>query len=128
MKTVLFVDDHQVLARLSCEILEMQGYKAICAYSAAEALDKFDQGDIDILVTDMRMDGMNGLELARKIHAKSPQTPVIIVTGYGPIDGGDDVNECLSKEDLFPTLLEKIKLYLNEAEERDREPAAVDGQ
>ncbi len=128
MKTVLFVDDHQVLARLSCEILEMQGYKAICAYSAAEALEKFDHDNIDILVTDMRMDDMNGLELARKIHAKSPQTPVIIVTGYGPVDGGEDVNVCLSKEELFPTLLEKIKLYLDQAEEREHEAESVEKQ
>ncbi len=128
MKTVLFVDDHQVLARLSCEILETHGYKAVCAYSAAEALEKFERGNIDILVTDFRMDGMNGLELAQKIHAQSPQTPVIIVTGYGPVDGGNDVNICLSKEELFPTLLEKIKLYLDEAEAREREAEIVEKQ
>ena len=116
MKTVLFVDDHQVLARLSCEILETQGYRAICAYNAAEALEKFDQESVDILVTDFKMEGMNGLELAHRIHLKSPQTPVIIVTGYGPIDGGSDVNVCLSKDELFPTLLEKIKLYLDQPE------------
>ncbi len=116
MKTVLFVDDHQVLARLSCEILKMQGYRALCAYSAAEALEKFDRENVDILVTDFKMDGMNGLELARRIHQKSPQTPVIIVTGYGPIDGGEDVNVCLPKDELFPTLLEKIKLYLEQTE------------
>ena len=37
MKAILFVDDHEVLARLSCEILEMQGYRAVCAYNANEA-------------------------------------------------------------------------------------------
>ncbi len=120
MKAILFVDDHEVLARLSCEILEMQGYKAVCAYNAADALDKFQREKFDILVTDFRMDGMNGLELARKIHATSPKTPVIIVTGYGPIEGGDDVKACLNKEELFPSLLEKIKFYLDEA--KDDEP------
>lgn len=120
MKAVLFVDDHEVLARLSCEILEMQGYKAVCAYSAAEALDKFRREKFDILVTDFRMEGMNGLELARNIHATSPKTPVIIVTGYGPIEGGDEVNACLAKEELFPSLLEKIKLYLDQSEEEEQ--------
>ncbi|MBV9610409.1 MAG: response regulator [Acidobacteria bacterium] len=115
MRAILFVDDHEVLARLSCEILEMHGYRAVSAYNAQEALEKFDQEDFDILVTDFRMEGMNGLELARKVHAKSPQTPVIIVTGYGPIDGGKDVQACLQKEDLFPALLEKIKFFLGEA-------------
>ncbi len=117
MKAILFVDDHEVLARLSCEILEMQGYRAVCAYNAAEALDKFEKERFDILVTDFRMEGMNGLELARQIHQRNPQVPVIIVTGYGPVDGAsNEVSACLQKEEMFPALLEKIKLYLGEAD------------
>jgi DNA-binding NtrC family response regulator len=119
MKAILFVDDHEVLARLSCEILEMQGYRAVCAYNAADALDKFGKEKFDILVTDFRMEGMNGLELAKMVHQKDPSVPVIIVTGYGPIDGGEDVNACLQKEQLFPALLEKIKLYLAESETQE---------
>ena len=116
MRAILFVDDHEVLARLSCEILEMQGYRAVSAYNGAEALRKFDEEDFDILVTDFRMEGMNGLELARQIHATEPNIPVIIVTGYGHIEGGKDVNACLPKEQMFPALLEKIRTYLGEAE------------
>jgi len=125
MKAILFVDDHEVLARLSCEILEMQGYRAVSAYNAAEALEKFDQENFDILVTDFRMEGMNGLELAKKIHDKSPQTPVIIVTGYGPVDGGREVAACLQKEDLFPALLEKIRFFLGESPTRQRKLEVV---
>jgi ATP-dependent Lon protease len=121
MQAILFVDDHEVLARLSCEILEMQGYRAVSAYSGAEALKKFEEDDFDILVTDFRMDGMNGLELARKVHERSPEVPVIIVTGYGPVDGGKDVVACLQKEDLFPALLEKIKMFLGERQPRPQE-------
>ena len=116
MKAILFVDDHEVLARLSCEILEMQGYRAVCAYNAQDAIEKFQQEKFDILVTDFRMEGMNGLELAKQIHQHDPAVPVIIVTGYGPVDGGNDVKACLQKEELFPALLEKIKLYLGDAE------------
>jgi CheY-like chemotaxis protein len=118
MKQILFVDDHEVLARLSCEILEMQGYRAVSAYNAADALAKFEKHRFDLMVTDFRMEGMNGLELARKVHDKHPDVPVIIVTGYGPIDGGGDVEACLSKEALFPELLEKIKYYLEQADSR----------
>jgi len=114
MKAILFVDDHEVLARLSCEILEMQGYRAVSAYNAQDALDKFQREKFDILVTDFRMEGMNGLELARKIHATEPNIPVIIVTGYGPVEGGKDVNACLQKEQMFPALLDKIRTYLGD--------------
>ena len=113
MKAILFVDDHEVLARLSCEILKMHGYRAVSAYSAQDALDKFDREDFDILVTDFRMEGMNGLELAREVHGRRPETPVIIVTGYGPVEG-QDIVACLQKEELFPALLEKIKYFLDQ--------------
>ena len=116
MKAVLFVDDHEVLARLSCEILEMQGYRAVSAYNAHDALEKFKREKFDILVTDFRMEGMNGVELARQIHNSRPELPVIIVTGYGQIDGGKDVNVCLPKDRMFPALLDKIKTYLGEGE------------
>jgi len=118
MKAILFVDDHEVLARLSCEILEMQGYRAVSAYNGEDALKKFNEEDFDILVTDFRMEGMNGVELARRVHEDHPEVPVIIVTGYGPVDGGKDVAACLQKEDLFPALLEKIKMFIG-----DKSPA-----
>src|SRR2546430_16522261 len=104
MRAILFVDDHEVLARLSCEILEMQGYRAVSAYNGAEALQKFDEEDFDILETDFRMDGRNGVELAKKDHEKNPDVPVITVTGYGPMDAAKDVAACLQKRDIFPPL------------------------
>jgi DNA-binding NtrC family response regulator len=99
----------------------MQGYRAVSAYNGEDALRKFDEEDFDILVTDFRMEGMNGIELAQRVHEKDPNIPVIIVTGYGPVDGGKDVVACLQKEDLFPALLEKIKAFL---EEKQPQPAA----
>jgi DNA-binding NtrC family response regulator len=122
MKSVLFVDDHQILAKLSCEILEMRGYRAVSAYDAEDALRKCDQAAFNVIVTDYRMEGMNGVELARKVHEKHPEIPVILVTGYGPVDGGKDVVACLQKEELFPALLEKIEMLLNEDE---KQPEAV---
>src|SRR4051812_13517196 len=122
MKAILFVDDHEVLARLSCEILEMQGYRAVCAYNAADAIDKFTKEKFDILVTDFRMEGMNGLELARQIHSRDPGVPVIIVTGYGPVDGGQAVSAYLKKKEVFPPLRKKIKLPPGEANQPAEPP------
>jgi CheY-like chemotaxis protein len=59
---------------------------------------------------------MNGLELARKIHASDPEIPIIMVTGYGPIEGDGEIKACLPKDALFPELIEKIKTYLDERE------------
>lgn len=127
MKSILFVDDHEVLARLSCEILETHGYRAVSAFNAADALAKFEKHRFDMLVTDFRMEGMNGLELARELRSRHPELPVIIVTGYGPIAADKNVDACLPKDELFPTLLEKIKLYLGPSivdDQQDREGRA----
>jgi DNA-binding NtrC family response regulator len=121
VKAILFVDDHEALARLSCEILERHGYRAVSTYSAQDALAKFDQEYFDILVTDFRMDGMNGLELAREVHSRRPETPVIIITGYGPVEGGQDIVACLQKTKLFPALLEKIEYFLEQPATAARE-------
>ncbi len=117
MKAILFVDDHEVLARLSCEILQMQGYRAEYAYNASDALAKFDREKFDMLITDYRMEGMNGLELARLIRQRAPEIPVIIVTGYPPEENCSEVDAWLEKQDLFPALLDKIKMFLGETEE-----------
>jgi DNA-binding NtrC family response regulator len=93
----------------------MEGYHAVPAHNAADALKVFDKESFDIVVTDLRMQGMDGLELARAIHHKKPQLPVILVTAYGPVEGAD-IEVCLPKEDLFPRLLEKIRLCLSQAE------------
>ena len=119
MKAILFVDDHEVLARLSCEILQMQGYRAEYAYNGNDALAKFEREKFDMLVTDYRMDGMNGVELARLIHQKAPEVPVIIVTGYAPEEPCGDVSAWLEKQDLFPALLDKIRLLLGEADPQE---------
>jgi len=119
MKTILFVDDHEMLAQLSCEILEMHGYHAISANSGAEALGKFDQGNFDAVVTDLRMDGMDGLELARLIHQRQADLPVILITGYDPISDHKEIVTCLQKRELFPALIDELKLRIGESEPAD---------
>jgi CheY-like chemotaxis protein len=114
MKAILFVDDHELLARVSCKILQMQGYQAEYAYNADDALAIFECDKFDMLVTDYRMAGMNGLELARLIRQKAPSLPVIIVTGYPPTEGSNEVDAWIGKQDMFPALLDTIKLYLPE--------------
>ena len=116
MKAILFVDDHEVLARLSCEILQMHGYRAEYAYNGKDALAKFESEKFDMLVTDYRMEDMNGLELAKLVRQQAPELPVVIVTGYPPVESGNEVNAWLEKHDLFPALLDKIRSLLGEGE------------
>ncbi len=122
MKAVLFVDDNQTLSRLSCDILRRQGYRAVPAFSAAEALELLGDDRFDLVVTDLRMDNMDGLQLARAIRDRDPQMPIIMVTAYDLIEA-EHIDVCMPKDGLFPALLEQIRLRLAEAEARRRKPA-----
>jgi CheY-like chemotaxis protein len=94
----------------------MHGYRAECAYSGEDALAKFEDESFDILVTDYRMEGMNGLELARKVRQQAPQMPVIVVTGYPAEEGSAEVNAWIDKHDMFPSLLDKIRQFIGDSE------------
>lgn len=80
--TVLFVDDEvQVLSSLRRELLDSE-YRCIFVSSAAEALDVLDSQIIDVIVTDMKMPKMNGLELLKIVKERFPLVVRVILSGY----------------------------------------------
>lgn len=115
MKKILVVDDHEMLCHLCCDILRREGYEAVPATSAAVALDAFQEQEFDLVVTDFAMPGMTGVELARAINDRKPKFPVIVISGYEPVEC-EHVKLWLPKEYLFPNLLEKIRACLEESE------------
>ncbi len=80
---VLVVDDDPVVGKSFNRVLSDKGYVVVTAQNAQEALTKLRDGKYDVVFTDIRMPGMDGLELAEQVKAKHPWTPVVIVTGYG---------------------------------------------
>ena len=115
MKRILVVDDNEMLCRLACDILRMEGYMAVPARSGAEALDAFRRQEFDLLVTDFVMPGMSGVDLARAVRNMTPDFPVIVMTAFGPVES-EHIKLWLPKEYLFPHLLEKVRACLDEAE------------
>jgi CheY-like chemotaxis protein len=93
LKKVLVVDDDPVVGRSFDRVLSARGYAVITASDGAEALDKLAREDYDVVYTDIKMPGMDGLEVAARVKAKSPWLPVVIVTGYG-----SDANEARAKD------------------------------
>lgn len=83
LKRVLVVDDDPVVGKSFEGVLAPKGYAVIHAASGAEALERLANDAYDMVYTDMRMPGMDGLEVARRIKATRPWLPVVIVTGYG---------------------------------------------
>ena len=86
MKTlpkVLVVDDDPVIGQSFDRVLSGKGYAVITASSGEEALRKLKDENYDVVFADIKMPGMNGLEVAERIKASQPWLPVVIVTGYG---------------------------------------------
>ena len=83
LRKVLVVDDDPVVGTSFNRVLTNKGYQVIQAHDAHEALAKLRQEAVDLVYTDIRMPGMNGLELAEQLKSRRPWTPVVIITGYG---------------------------------------------
>jgi CheY-like chemotaxis protein len=82
-RKVLVVDDDPVVGESFNRVLSGKGYAVITAENGEEALAKLESEQYDVVFTDLRMPGMDGLEVAERVKAKQPWTPVVIVTGYG---------------------------------------------
>ena len=87
---VLVVDDEVEMLTLLRNYLSRQGYEVKTAPSAETALQLLEDQDIDVLLTDLRMRGMDGLELVRQVHATRPDTQILLMTAFGSIDTAVD--------------------------------------
>ena len=83
LRKVLVVDDDPVVGRSFDRVLSTKGYAVITAANGDEALKKLAAEDYDVVYTDIRMPGMDGIEVARRVKQSNPWLPVVIVTGYG---------------------------------------------
>jgi CheY-like chemotaxis protein len=79
---VLLVEDDDDNRELMAEVLVASGYEVVSAASGAEGLKTLSERSIDVVVTDVGMPGMGGLEVAKAAKAIAPSVPVVIVTGW----------------------------------------------
>ncbi|MEX1329367.1 MAG: response regulator, partial [Desulfobacterales bacterium] len=86
MDKILLIDDEPDIVRVLGISLKADGYEVIPALSGAEGLEAFTKDKPEIVITDIKMPGMDGIEVLEKIKAIEPNTEVIIVTGHGDID------------------------------------------
>ena len=87
---VLVVDDEELYRRALERILSRVGYSVITARDASEAMRVVSSQPIDLVLTDVKMPGVNGLELVRQVHEFDPDLPCIVITGYGSAESSVD--------------------------------------
>ena len=84
--TILVVDDEPNYRIVLTELLSDEGYTVFTADSADQALKIAKETDLDLVLTDMRMPGKDGIELLNEIKEFNPSLPVIMVTAFGEVD------------------------------------------
>ncbi len=84
-RSIFVVDDEAKVCEAICKTLEQSRAKVTCFGSGAECLDQLRHEKCDLLIADLRMPHMDGLELLTKVRSFAPWLPVLIVTGYGDI-------------------------------------------
>jgi len=110
---VLLVDDEKEFIGTLSDRLEVRGLKVSCATDGFKALDLIDNQDFDVIVLDLAMPGMDGLETLKKIKNKDPDAEIIMLSGHGTLKSGVEAmrlgaEDFLEKPVDLNDLLEKI--------------------
>ena len=83
---ILTIDDEENIRNGLADNFELEGYEVKEAASGEEGLALIEQGGIDLVITDLRMNGISGSEVVKKVCSEHPGIPVIVLTGHGSID------------------------------------------
>ena len=87
---VLVVEDDATLRQALCDTIKFGGYEAVEASSGVDALGKLSNHGVDMVISDVQMDHMDGRELLRKVRVTNPELPFVIITAHGSVEGAVD--------------------------------------
>ena len=113
-RTILSVDDNEQSLSYRKIMLETRGYRVASFTRGEEALERFKQGDIDLVVTDMAMPGMDGPQLIAAVKSISPQIPTILISSKARVYDHDSQADVFLARGMYAPadLLERIRLLL----------------
>jgi DNA-binding NtrC family response regulator len=114
---ILIVEDNPHMSSLLADTLEFFDYKGISAKDGEEALRKLEEDSFDMVITDLRMPRMGGMDLLRTIKDKFPNLPVVVITGFGTDSSKSDAlsahaDDFLSKPFKVDEIQELLQKHL----------------
>ena len=113
-RTILCVDDNEQSLSHRKIMLETRGYRVVSFSRGEEALERFRQGGIDLVVTDMAMPGLDGPQLIAAIKNQSPQTPAVLISSKVRIYSHESQADVFLTKGMYAPadLLERIRILL----------------
>lgn len=111
--SILLVDDEEDILSVLKFVLEKEGYQVATAPSGEEALKLMDKNYFDIVLSDLRMPGIDGIQLLERVKELSPSTDVVIMTAYASIDSAvTAIKKGASDYIVKPFINEDVKMRL----------------
>jgi DNA-binding NtrC family response regulator len=123
MKTrVLIVDDEEEFVQTLSERLTLRDYDVATSQSGEDALSRLKQYNFDVVILDVRMPGIGGIETLREIKSLKPLTEVILLTGYGTVETAiEGMKQGAFDFLLKPCKIEELETKIKKAFERKDE-------
>lgn len=90
-QSILLVDDDQEFRKAMKKMFERSGYSVTLAADGQEALDILSKGTFDLIISDLRMPNLNGMQLMEELQKKGVKIPVIFITAYGEVESYMDL-------------------------------------
>lgn len=90
-QSILLIDDDREYCRAMRKLFEKRGYEIYLALDGQEALEAMSDQMVDLILSDLRMPGIDGIELMEEIRRRKIKVPVIFVTGYGEVESYMDL-------------------------------------
>jgi DNA-binding NtrC family response regulator len=103
---ILIVDDERFMVHTLSRLLQLLGYETMSAFNGRQALETFRSESVDLVLSDIHMPEMNGMQLMETIKREKPRLPVVLITGYGV----DDIVSDQGKTDADAVLCKPFKI------------------
>ena len=114
--TILVIDDEENIRNGLAANFEMEDYNVRTAENGKKGLELIAKGDIDLVITDLRMDGISGEEVVKRVTTETPGIPVIVLTGHGSIDAAVDAMKAGAYDFLTkPLNLDQLNIIVKRA-------------
>jgi DNA-binding NtrC family response regulator len=84
--SILILDDEPIVSKRLKPSLEKKGYEVETYTESPEALHRIKERDFDIVITDLKMEGLSGMEILSEVKKRSPKTEVIVITGFATME------------------------------------------
>lgn len=115
-RSILLVEDETLLRESLVELLAEEGFEVVPAADGAEGHERLLERAFDVVLTDIRMPGMDGMELLTRARKIAPQTPVIVITAFGTVENAvSAMREGAADYLLKPVRFEDVLLRINRA-------------